>query len=104
MKILLNYMNTILEKNDLVGYREVWFIMSNIYLSYYTNDTKYCSQEELDMFFGYQDVIKEDLRRIYRIVESDYSTSEAKEHLLRQLKLVIRDIVRNRFEKKLKRN
>lgn len=71
--------------------------MNDLFLSYFTNDTKYCSQEKLDMFFEYQKVIQEDLKRIYRIVEADYSPSDAKEHLLFQLKNVIGDIVHNHF-------
>lgn len=54
------------------------------------------SEEELQQFFEYQDIIKEDLKRIYYLI-SDYEESEERNNLLFELNVAISNINQNRF-------
>lgn len=69
--------------------------MDDIELKYSDYNCAY-SKEEVDLFFEYQNIIKEDLKRIYNLI-SDYSSSKAKNNLLFELNIAINDICRNRF-------
>ncbi len=72
--------------------------MTEIYLSYFSNNPKQLDEKkELELFFEYQNIIKDDLKRI-RYLVSDYDFSKEKESLLFYLNNVIRDITRNKFE------
>ena len=70
--------------------------MENIYLRYYTNDTKL--NDDLDLFFEYQCIIKSDLRKI-KIVIEDYKDSKEKDEITSILNNIIDDLGNNKFEK-----
>lgn len=69
--------------------------MEYLYLSYYTKDSNYCGQEELE-FFTYLQVIKDDFKKISLLV-SYCEYSKEKESLLFNLNKVIKNIARNKF-------
>ena len=68
--------------------------MDYLYLSYYSNDMP---KEELDLFFEYQEAIKEDCKRIKYMI-SDYENTEQKKRLIQFLDLIGSNIVKSGVE------
>ncbi len=68
--------------------------MDYLYLSYYSNDM---DKEELDLFFEYQEAIKEDCKRIKYMI-NDYEDTKQKKRLIQFLDLIGSNIVKNRFK------
>ena len=68
--------------------------MDYLYLSYYSNDMP---KDELELFFEYQEAIKEDCKRIKYMI-SDYENTEQKKRLIYFLDLIGSNIVKSRFK------
>ena len=68
--------------------------MDYLYLSYYSNDM---DKEKLDLFFEYQEAIKEDCKRIKHMI-SDYENTEQKKRLVKFLDLIGSNIVKSRYQ------
>lgn len=68
--------------------------MDYLYLSYYSNDMP---KDELELFFEYQEAIKEDCKRIKYMI-SDYENTEQKKRLIYFLDLISSNIVKSRFK------
>ena len=69
-------------------------IMDYLYLSYYSNDMP---KEELELFFEYQEAIKEDCKRIKYMI-SDYENTKQKKRLIQFWDLIGSNIVKSRFK------
>ena len=68
--------------------------MDYLYLSYYSDDMP---KDELELFFEYQEAIKEDCKRIKYMI-SDYENTEQKKRLIQFLDLISSNIVKSRFK------
>ena len=68
--------------------------MDYLYLSYYSNDMP---KDELELFFEYQEAIKEDCKRIKYMI-SDYENTEQKKRLIYFLDLISSNIVKSRYQ------
>lgn len=68
--------------------------MDYLYLRYYSNNMP---KEELELFFEYQEAIKEDCKRIKYMI-SDYENTEQKKRLVKFLDLIGSNIVKSRYQ------